>query len=60
LIAIGIVYLFLVSLVFSTLDAIAKAALYMFASGDQMPQGFNNEILESIFKRNGVGSPALA
>lgn len=60
LIVIGIVYVFLVSLVFSTLDAIAKAALYMFASGDQMPHGFNNEILETIFKRNGVGSPALA
>lgn len=60
LIVIGIVYVFLVSLVFSTLDAIAKAALYMFASGDQMPVGFNNEILENIFKRNGVGSPALA
>ncbi len=60
LIVIGIVYVFLGSLVFSTLDAIAKAALYMFASGDQMPQGFNNEILETIFKRNGVGSPALA
>lgn len=57
---IGIAYLFFVSLVFSTLDAIAKAALYMFASGGEMPKGFNNEILETIFKRNTGGAPALA
>ena len=60
LLLIGIAYLFFVSLVFSTLDAIAKAALYMFASGGEMPQGFNNEILETIFKRNTPGAPALA
>ena len=60
LLLIGIAYLFLVSLVFSTLDAIAKAALYMFASGGEMPQGFNNDILETIFKGNNSGAPAIA
>ena len=56
----AVIYTFLVSLVFSTLDAIAKAALYMFASGDQMPENFSNEILETMFKRKNAGTPAWA
>ena len=60
LIVLAVVYTFIVSLVFSTLDAIAKAALYMFASGDQMPENFNNEILETVFKRKNVETPAWA
>ena len=60
LIVVAVIYSFVVSLVFSTLDAIAKAALYMFAAGDQMPANFNSEILETIFKRNGNAAPALA
>ncbi len=54
------VYTFVASLVFSTLDAIAKAALYMFASGDQMPENFNNEILQTMFKRENATSPSFA
>ncbi len=59
-IIIAVIYTFIISLVFSTLDAIAKAALYMFASGDQMPENFNNEILETMFKRGNEANPAFA
>lgn len=55
-----LIYTFIVSLVFSTLDAIAKAALYMVATGDQMPENFNNELLETIFKRKNSETLALA
>lgn len=60
LVSIAVIYVFLVSLVFSTLDAIAKAALYMFASGDQIPENFNTEILETMFKRSGDPNPSFA
>lgn len=59
-IVLAVIYTFLISLVFSTLDAIAKAALYMYASGDQMPENFNNEILETMFKRKNAETPAWA
>lgn len=59
-IVLAVVYTFIISLVFSTLDAIAKAALYMFASGDQVPENFNNEILQTMIKRNNAGSPGFA
>jgi len=48
---------FMISLLFSTLDAIAKAALYMFASGDQMPEGFSRDVLENSFKQTNAGKP---
>lgn len=54
------VYTFITSLIFSTLDAIAKAALYMFASGDQMPENFNSEILQTMFKRENTAAPNFA
>lgn len=57
---IAVIYIFLVSLIFSTLDAIAKAALYMVASGDQMPENFNNELLENMIKRTNSGTLASA
>ena len=60
LIVLGVLAVFLVSLVFATLDAIAKAALYMYASGNQMPENFNSEILGNIFKRTNSERPALA
>lgn len=60
IIALCLIYVFIVSLVFSTLDAIAKAALYMVATGDQMPENFNNELLETVFKRKSVETPAWA
>ena len=58
LIITGVVYAFIIALVFSTLDAIAKAALYMYATGDQMPANFSSEILETVFKREGSATPA--
>lgn len=60
LLILAALYTFITSLVFSTLDAIAKAALYMFASGDQMPENFNNEILQTMFKRENTASPSFA
>ena len=59
LIIVGVAYAFIIALVFSTLDAIAKAALYMYATGDQMPANFNSEILQTIFKRSDNAAPAL-
>jgi len=60
LIGIAAIAAFLISLLFSTLDAIAKAALYMYASGDQMPEGFEREVLENTFKQTNAGKPVSA
>lgn len=51
---------FLTLLVFSTLNAIVKAALYMLSSGDQKLVNFNHEIFETMFKRNNSEIPAWA
>ena len=60
LVTIAFVYMFIISLVFSTLDAIAKAALYMYAKGEETPEGFEPTLLDSIFKQTNDGKPSLA
>lgn len=60
LIIIALIYVFVISLVIATLDAIAKAALYMYAVGNGMPEGFQPGLLEKMFKQTNVEKPFLA
>lgn len=60
LVTVALVYVFIISLVLSTLDAIAKAALYMYAKGEETPEGFEPELLDSIFRQTNDGKPSLA
>ncbi|MDZ7823741.1 MAG: DUF6159 family protein [Ahrensia sp.] len=48
-----------IPVVFSTLNAIAKAALYIYACSDK-PVGFSEELLEKMFKRNNLSAAVAA
>lgn len=60
MVALSIIIALVVSITISTLDAIAKAALYMFASSGQMPEGFSQDVLENTFKQKNGGTLASA
>ena len=46
--AMAIMYLYVLSLVTSTLGSIFQTMLYMYARDGQVPQGFNAEALKSM------------
>jgi len=54
LIAIAISYSLIATTILSTLEAITKSALYMYAVGEELPQNFDLSILKTSF--DGVGS----
>lgn len=55
---IAVLMIFLILSVISTLDAIAKAALYMTSSGNQKLVNFNQETLDKMVKHKQVQTPA--
>jgi hypothetical protein len=48
--AVSIILLMTTALIFATLDSILIAALYLYASSDKVPRGFNRSFLQNAFQ----------
>jgi hypothetical protein len=51
IVALGVIYLMVVSIILSTLKQIYIAGLYLYAAEGQLPGGFSQEIIESAFRK---------
>lgn len=51
--AIGVFYVVMIAIIFSTLQQIFLAAVYQYAAAGNVPAGFSQELIESAFRRKG-------